>query len=76
MSQLGVALPALKPGDDRELKLIAAEQMAQHGYWREAIDLYLEAESMAPKKPRLNMQLAPALAAVGRYPESLRRYRV
>ena len=75
ISQLGVALPAMKPGDDRELKLIAAEQMAQHGYWTEAIDLYLEAESMAPKKPKLNTQLAPALAAAARYPESLQRYR-
>ncbi len=75
MSQLGVALPAMKPGDDRELKIIAAEQMTQHGYWIEAIDLYLEAESMAPKKPKLNAQLAPALAVAGRYPESLQRYR-
>jgi Flp pilus assembly protein TadD len=75
MSQLGVALPAMKPGDDRELKLIAAEQMAEHGYWNEAVELYLEAESMAPKKPKLNKQLAPAFAATGRFPESLQRYR-
>ncbi len=75
MSQLGVALPAMKSGDDRELKLIAAEQMAEHGYWNEAVDLYVEAESMAPKKPKLNEQLAPALAGVGRYTESLQRYR-
>ncbi len=32
MSQLGVALPAMKPGDDRKLKIIAADQMAEHGY--------------------------------------------
>lgn len=76
MSQLGVALPAMKPGDDRELKIIAAEQMAEHGYWNEAVDLYLDAEAMAPKKPKLDKQLAPALAAAERYSESLQRYRV
>lgn len=75
MSQLGVALPAMKPGDDRELKIIAAEQMTKHGYWNEAVELYLDAESMAPKKPKLDVQLAPALAGAGRYPESIERYR-
>lgn len=75
MSQLGVALPAMKPGDDRELKIIAAGQMATHGYWNEAVELYLDAESMAPKKPKLDVQLAPALAGAGRYPESIERYR-
>ena len=75
ISQLGVALPAMKPGDDRELKIIAAEQMTKHGYWNEAVELYLDAESTAPKKPRLDVQLAPALAGAGRYPESIERYR-
>ena len=75
MSQLGVALPAMKPGDDRELKIIAADQMAKHGYWSEAVDLYLQAESMAPKKPKLDAQLAPALAGAGQFPESIQRYR-
>ncbi len=74
MSQLGVALPAMKPGDDRELKIIAADQMTKHGYWSEAVDLYLQAESMAPKKPKLDAQLAPALAGAGQYPESIQRY--
>ncbi|WP_372717871.1 tetratricopeptide repeat protein [Novipirellula sp.] len=75
MSQLGVALPAMKPGDDRELKIIAAEQMAKHGYWDEAVELYLDAESIAPKKPKLDAQLAPALAGAGQYPQSIERYR-
>ncbi len=75
MSQLGVALPAMKPGDARELKIIAADQMSKHGYWSEAVDLYLQAESMAPKKPKLDAQLAPALAGVGQFPESIQRYR-
>jgi Flp pilus assembly protein TadD len=75
MSQLGVALPAMKPGEDRELKIIAAEQMVEHGYWNEAVELYLDAEAVAPKKPKLDKQLAPALAAAGRYSESLQRYR-
>ena len=75
MSQLGVALPAMKPGDDRELKIIAADQMTKHGYWSEAVDLYLQAESMAPKKPKLDAQLAPALAGAGQFPESIQRYR-
>lgn len=74
-SQLGVALPAMKPGDDRELKIIAADQMTKHGYWSEAVELYLEAESMAPRKPKLDAQLAPSLAGVGQYSESLQRYR-
>ena len=75
MSQLGVALPAMKPGDDRELKIIAGDQMTKHGYWSEAVDLYLQAESMAPKKPKLDAQLAPALAGAGQFPESIQRYR-
>lgn len=75
MSQLGVALPAMKPGDDRELKIIAADQMTKHGYWSEAVDLYLQAEAMAPKKPKLDAQLAPALAGAGQFPESIQRYR-
>ena len=75
MSQLGVALPAMKPGDDRELKIIAADQMTKHGYWIEAVDLYLQAEAMAPKKPKLDAQLAPAFAGAGQFPESIQRYR-
>ncbi len=75
ISQLGVALPAMKPGDERELNIIAAEQMAANGYWKEAITLYKEAEAMAPKKPKLDAQLAPALAGAGQYNESLQRYR-
>jgi len=74
-SQLGVALPAMKPGDDRELKIIAADQMTKHGYWSEAVELYLEAEAMAPRKPKLDAQLAPALAGAGQYSKSLQRYR-
>ena len=74
MSQLGTALPAMKPGDERELKLIAAEQMTENGYSEEAIELYLQAESMAPRKQPLDMQLAPLLAGVGEYPESIQRY--
>lgn len=75
MSQLGVALPAMKAGDDRELKMIAAHQMMKHGYWSEAVALYLEAESMSPKKPKLDAQLAPALAGAGQFSESIQRYR-
>jgi len=75
MSQLGVALPAMKPGDDRELKIIAAEQMTKHGYWSEAVDLYLQAESMSPNVAKLDAQLAPALAGAGQFPESIQRYR-
>lgn len=75
MSKLGAALPAMKPGDERELKIIAADQMTKHGYWVEAIALYREAETMTPKKPKLDAQLAPALAAAGQYAESLQRYR-
>ena len=75
MSQLGVALPAMKPGDDRELKIIAADQMTKHAYWSEAVELYSQAESMAPKKPKLDAQLAPALAGAGQFPESIQRYR-
>ncbi len=75
MSQLGVALPEMKPGDDRKLKIIAADQMAQHGYWSEAVELYLQAESMAPDKPKLDAELAPALAGAGQYAESIQRYR-
>jgi Flp pilus assembly protein TadD len=76
MSQLGVALPGMKPGDDRELKIIAADQMTTHGYWSEAVDLYLQAESMALRKPKLDAQLAPALAGAGQFSESIRRYRL
>jgi Flp pilus assembly protein TadD len=75
MSQLGLPLPAMKKGDERELKIIAADQMAQHGYWNEAVSLYREAESMAPKKSKLDAKLAPALAGAGLFPESLQRYR-
>lgn len=75
MSQLGTALPTMKPGDERELKIITADQMTKHGYWDEAVDLYLQAESMAPKKPKLDAQLAPALAGAGRFSESIQRYR-
>lgn len=75
MSQLVVALPAMKPGDDRKLKVIAADEMAQHGYWSEAVELYLQAEEMAPGKPKLDAELAPALAGAGQYSESIQRYR-
>ena len=63
ISQLGVALPAMKPGDERKLKIIAADQMSGQGYWNEAIELYREAEAMAPKKPKLDAQLAQRLPA-------------
>lgn len=75
MSQLGVALPAMKPGDERELKIIAADEMTKHGLWNAAVDLYRQAESMSPKKPKLDAQLAPALAGAGQFPESIQRYR-
>jgi Flp pilus assembly protein TadD len=75
VSQLGVALPAMKPGDERELNLIAASEMAKNGYWKEAVKLYKDAEVMAPKKPKLDAVLAPALAGAGEYQESLLRYR-
>ncbi|TWT73345.1 tetratricopeptide repeat protein [Allorhodopirellula solitaria] len=75
MSQLGAPLPAMRAGDERELKVVAADQMTKQGYWDEAVELYLEAEAMAPKKPRLDAQLAPALAGARQYPESIRRYR-
>lgn len=75
ISQLGVALPAMKPGDERDLKIIAADQMMKHGYWNEAVALYLDAESMSPKKPKLDSQLAPALAGARRFPEAIQRYR-
>ena len=75
ISQLGVALPAMKPGDERELNLIAADEMAKKGYWKEAIKHYKDAEAMAPEKAKLDSQLAPALAGAGEYQESLLRYR-
>jgi Flp pilus assembly protein TadD len=75
ISQLGVALPAMKPGDERELKLITAEEMVQKGYWKEAVEMYRTAESMAPKKPKLDAELAPALAAIGQHQEAIQRYR-
>jgi Flp pilus assembly protein TadD len=74
MSQLGVALPAMKPGDDRELKVIAADELSKKGYWAEAVELYLEAEAMQPKKKRLDAQLAAAFAGAGRFRESIERY--
>ena len=64
----------MKPGDDRELKLIAADQLAENGYSTEAVELYREAESLAPRKPKLDSQLAAALASAGSYTESLQRY--
>lgn len=75
MSQLGAALPAMKPGDERELKIIAADEMTKQGYWTEAVALYSEAEAMNPKMPKLDTQLAPAFAGAGQYMESLQRYR-
>lgn len=75
MSQLGAALPAMKPSDERDLKIIAADQMTQQGYFVDAIELYREAETMAPKKSKLDAKLAPAFAGAGRYTESLERYR-
>lgn len=75
ISQLGTALPAMKPGDERELNLIAAGEMAKNGYWKEAAQLYQEAEVMAPSQPRLDQQLAPVLAELGEYAESIERYR-
>lgn len=74
ISQLGVALPAMKPGDDRELCLIAADQMSENGHWEDAIELYRKAEKLDPKKSLLDAQLAPALAGAGEYAESLERY--
>ncbi len=61
MSQLGVALPAMKPGDDRDLKKTTADQMAKHGYWSEAVELYLQAESMSPRSLRWIRNLHPPL---------------
>lgn len=75
ISQLGVALPAMKAGDDRELAMIAAQEMHRSGYPDEAVELYLKAETLAPKKPKLDAELAPALASAGRYPEAIVRYR-
>ena len=74
IAQLGTALPAMKPGDELELKMIAAKQLTENGYWDEAVELYLEAESLAPKKPKLDLQLAPAFANAGKYAQSLQRY--
>ncbi len=65
----------MKPGDERKLKLVTADQMAEHGYWKEAIDLYLEVENMPGEKKTLDAQLAPAFAGAGQYPESIKRYR-
>ena len=52
------ALPAIKPSDERELKLLAAKQMAENGYSIEATELYDQAEAMAPRKTPLDLQLA------------------
>jgi Flp pilus assembly protein TadD len=65
----------MKPGDDRELCLIAADQMSEAGHWDDAVELYLKAESLAPKKPKLDAKLAPAFAGAGKYAESTSRYR-
>lgn len=75
ISQLGAALPAMKPGDDRELCLIAADQMSEQGLWEDAVDLYRKAEKLDPKKRLLDAKLAPALAGAGQYTESIERYR-
>ncbi len=74
IAQLGSALPAMKPGDERALKLIAADQMVENGYSAEAVELYREAESLSPRKAKLDLQLAAALASAGSYDESLARY--
>jgi len=74
MTQLGAALPAMKPGDERELKLIAAKQLTENGFLAEAIELYSEAEAMTPRKRPLDLQMAPLLADAGRYSESIKRY--
>ena len=75
ISQLGAALPAMKPGDDRELCLIAADQMSEKGHWEDAVELYRKAEKLDPKKRLLDAKLAPALAGAGQYAESIERYR-
>jgi len=75
ISQLGVPLPAMQPGDDLQLHLITAEEMAQNGYWDEAVQMYRKAEAMAPKKPKLDAELAPALAGAGQFQEAIQRYR-
>ncbi len=74
ISQLGQALPEMKPGDERELKIVAADQMVQHGHWDEAIELYLEAESMSSKGEKLDSKLAPAFAGAGKFAQSISRY--
>jgi tetratricopeptide (TPR) repeat protein len=75
ISQLGAALPAMQKGDERALAITTADQMAKSGYFEEAVELYRQAETLGPKELMLDAQLAPALAGLGKYPESLARYR-
>ncbi len=75
ISQLGTALPAMKPGDERELCVIAGDEMCERQYWKEAIELYRNAEAMDTTKGKLDDKLAAALAADEQFEESIMRYR-
>ena len=75
MSQLGVALPEMKPGEDRKLSVLAGQRLAMNGYWEEAVKQFRIAEELSPDQPKLDAELAPALAATRQYAESLERYR-
>lgn len=75
MALLGSALPAMKPGDEYELSVIAGRELAAKGFWAEAEEQFRQAEAKAPKKAKLDAELAPVLAALGKTPESIERYR-
>lgn len=75
MSQLGMPLPVMKRSDERQLCLTTGRELAGKGYWADAVTQYRRAEALAPRKPKLDAELAPALAACGEYMESIERYR-
>ena len=50
ISQLGVALPAMKPGDERELKIIAADQMSRARLLERSDRIVLRSRSHGPQE--------------------------
>ncbi len=46
-----------------------------NGYWEEAVKQFRIAEELSPDQPKLDAELAPALAATRQYAESLGQYR-
>jgi tetratricopeptide (TPR) repeat protein len=51
-----------------------ARRAAVNGQWNEAIEFYNQARDESPKVARVELELANALAQVGRYPEAIDSY--